>query len=117
MPHDVWRSTCAQRDFNHIKADADLFWKRILRKPQLRQHHNLTLLRRRHVHPRCHTASTPAQRLHLNHTQRCAIHAKDIQLAANATPGSRADVTINKRGPGCFQKPDSQVFTHLPDTF
>ncbi len=23
MPHDVWRSTYAQRDFNHIKADAD----------------------------------------------------------------------------------------------
>ena len=31
MPHNVWRSTCAQRDFNHIKADADVFRKRILR--------------------------------------------------------------------------------------
>ena len=31
VPHNVWRSTSAQRDFNHIKADADVFRKRILR--------------------------------------------------------------------------------------
>ena len=102
MPRYVRGPTGAQRDFNHIKADTDVFRKRILRKPQLRQHHNLTLLRRRHVHPGCHPASTPAQRLHLDHTQRCTIHAKDIQLAADATSGPRADITINKRGPGCF---------------
>ena len=116
MPLNVRRPARAQSDFYDIKADADLFRKRILRQPQLRQHHNLTLLRRRHVHPRCHPASTSPQRLHFNHAKRCSIHAKDIQLAADATPGPRADVTINKLGTGCFQKPDSQIFTQLPDT-
>ena len=117
VPHNVRRPARAKRDFDDIKADTNVFRKRILRKPQLRQHHNLTLLRRRHVHPRCHPASTPAQRLHFNHAKRCSIHAKDIQLAANAMPSTRADITINKLGPGCFQKPDSQIFTQLPDTF
>ena len=51
MPLDIWHSARAQRDLNDIEADTNVFRKRILRKPQVRQHHNLTLLRRRHVHP------------------------------------------------------------------
>ena len=102
MPRYVWESTRAQRDFNHIKADANLIRQRVLRQPQVREHHYLTLLRRRHVHPRCHPASTPPERLYFNHAKRCSIHAKDIQLTANATPRSWADVSINNLDPRCL---------------
>jgi hypothetical protein len=74
------------------------------------------LLRRRHVHARSHPAPTPAQRLHLNNAQRLTITTQNIQLAANTTPSSRADIPSDDFGTGCFQKPDSQVFTQLPST-
>ena len=116
MPHNVWRSTRAQRDLNDIEADTNVFRKRILRKPQLRQHHNLTLLRRRHVHPGSHPAPTPAQCFHLNNAQRLTIKTQNIQLAANATPSSWADIPSDDVGTGCFQKLGGQVFSQPPST-
>ena len=100
MPCDHWRAACAQRDFDYIKADADIFQMRISGEPQLRQHHNLTLLRRRNVHPWTHPAPTPAKRLHLNHTQGLRIQTENIQLATDTAPGSRPNITLKNLSSG-----------------
>ena len=94
MPCDHRRAACAQRDFDNIKADADIFQMWISCQPQLRQHHNLTLLRRRNVHPRTHPAPTPAERLYLNHAQRSCIQTENIQLATDSAPGSWTNITL-----------------------
>ena len=116
MPHNVRHSTRAKSHFDDIKADSSLIRQWVLRQPKLREHHNLMLLRRRHVHPRSHPAATPAQRLHLNNAQRLTIKTQNIQLAANATPSSRADIFSDDFGTGCFQKPGGQVFPQPPST-
>jgi len=114
VPRDHRRSTCTKRDFDNIKSDADIFQMRISSEPQLRQHHNLTLLRRRNVHPGAHPAPTPAQRLHLNHAQRSVIQTENIQLATDTAPGSWTNIALKNHRSGILYKPGSNVFPGLP---
>ena len=100
MPCDHRRAACAERDFDNIKADADIFQMRISSEPQLRQYHNLMLLRRRNVHPRAHPAPTPAERLYLNHAQCSFIQTENIQLATDTAPGSRPNITLKNLSSG-----------------